>query len=345
MTNLHARSDATAVGGMELAAAETIAALAQAAPEGSRVAVLAHPETSLPAGVDLIPVSLAQCPDEYNTEGEGVRKWIALATEHALYNIDVSRSGPADIVHTLSADVIGSVEVSRKLRARLIRTLHLMPWYPGYAVSADSPDWCIYVSAYQQARDRWRTRSGCSIFRHYIPVDVPSRLTRERHAISVGRVEPSKGHLEAARLAIALGMDLLVVGSICDAQYARELESIFPGRVRLVGPLSRGAALLEIARSSLLIWTPKFREPLGRVVVEAIRLATPVLGRRIGVVHDIAQSAPESLFPFESSSDEHADLVYVKPVHSRIWPSDMATCGTWHWSLYRRLAAGENDDP
>jgi glycosyltransferase involved in cell wall biosynthesis len=326
----------TASGGMELSALDLVRSLAGAAGElGWEIAAVAHPDTVLPPGVALVPATVPECPEEYEREGEGRRKWTTVAGEAAMQRA-LERCGGFDLVHDHS-ETVSAVLACARAGVPCARTMHLMPFHPAYAAVAQEVVHCVHISEYQGRMDRWHSAERRSVIRDLVPVEATfPRVAPAGWAVSIGRVERRKGHHLAARIARRLGWRLRVAGSVLDPAYARELAEM-PG-VELVGELPRSAALELMAGAEALLWCPAVREPGGRVVLEALRLGTPVVGRRIGYLADIAElpcGAAEPVPDIEGIPFGEG-LVRVDRLPPR-WMSTPARVAHAHHELYRRL--------
>jgi glycosyltransferase involved in cell wall biosynthesis len=325
----------TAAGGMELSALELLGSLAPAAGElGWELAVVAHPDTALPPGVALVPAPVADCPEDYAREGEGRRKWFTVAGEAALQQA-LEGCGGYDVVHDQS-ETVSVVLACARAGVPCVRTMRLMPFHPAYANVARQVSHCVYISRYQCRQDHWHPRERRSVIRDLVPVAPKAdRPPPAGFAVSVGRVEPRKGHHLAARVARDRGWRLRVAGAPVDPRYAEELAAL-PG-VELMGELAHPDALALTAAADALVWCPAVREPGGRAVLEALRLGTPVVGRRIGYLADIEELSGAPAAP------EHQGLPFAEGIARadgipREWTSTPGQVAREHFDLYRRLA-------
>lgn len=118
----------------------------------------------------------------------------------------------------------------------------------------------------------------------------------------LGRLDPSKGveamlgAFDAVRIAKP-GLKLLVAGDGHPA-YVRRLRGIAPPNVEFVG---RVEAETLLRRIDFLIVPSEWREPLGRVVIEAYACSVPVIAARRGALPEIVEDGITGL-TFESGS-------------------------------------------
>ena len=287
---------------MELSALDVVTALAEHGPAlGVEVSVAAHEASKLPPGAGLVPVSLPDCPPTYANEGEGPRKWATVLGETRIQETLFGHARGFDLVHDHSHSAT-SAGACRFLGVPLVRTVRLMPYHPAYVSSAATDTHRIYISAYQREEDGWRGGRPSSVCYDRIPVsgrDGGEHVSERPFALSIGRVEPRKGHHVAAALARSAGLPLLVVGEVVQREYADAL--VGQGGVEVAGPVDREEVGRLLRAARLLLWFPTSREPSGRVVIESLRAGTGVVGRPSGVLHDFVRSG--HAHPYKGADD------------------------------------------
>ena len=108
------------------------------------------------------------------------------------------------------------------------------------------------------------------------------------HAFWYGRLVADKGaHLaiDAARLA---GVALRIAGQAIDpAYFAQEILPRLSDDVVYLGHLSRAELVDEVGRASICLVTPRWNEPFGLVVAEAIACGTPVAAFSRGAIPEL----------------------------------------------------------
>ncbi|MFT4439346.1 glycosyltransferase [Caballeronia sp. 15715] len=108
------------------------------------------------------------------------------------------------------------------------------------------------------------------------------------HAFWYGRLVADKGaHLaiDAARLA---GVALRIAGQAIDpAYFAQEILPRLSDDVVYLGHLSRAELVDEVGRASVCLVTPRWNEPFGLVVAEAIACGTPVAAFSRGAIPEL----------------------------------------------------------
>ncbi|HEX2190190.1 MAG TPA: glycosyltransferase [Longimicrobiaceae bacterium] len=329
----------SATAGMELSSMDLVGSLAAgSAAHGWELCVVAHPDTRLPAGVTLVPAPILPCPPEYASEGGGASKWASVSGEAAL---QVALEGvPApDLVHDQSEYVSVALAAWRR-GLPYVRTVRLMPHHPSSAAVARIAPERVYISEYQSRHDRWGVEGRGRVMRDLVAVEPPPvpPSAAAPHAVSIGRVEPRKGHHLSAEIARREGLALKVVGPVLDPEYARRLQE--RGDVELLGERPREEVLGALASAQALVWCPTAREPGGRVVIESLRLGTPVLARAIGYACDLGgrRGAPAHCSTKGLDWPFPEPLVRITALGSD-WPSSRTEVADAHRRLYGDLLA------
>ncbi|MEM6679701.1 MAG: glycosyltransferase, partial [Pseudomonadota bacterium] len=102
----------------------------------------------------------------------------------------------------------------------------------------------------------------------------PPVAAAENHAfIFVGRLDPEKGALAAARAAAEAGVALRLVG---EGQERASIAALTPAP-EMTGWLERRAVTEEIRGARALVMPSRYAEPFGLVAVEALRQGVPVI--------------------------------------------------------------------
>ncbi|WP_296249863.1 glycosyltransferase family 4 protein [Pseudomonas sp. UBA4194] len=125
----------------------------------------------------------------------------------------------------------------------------------------------------------------------WTPRDAPGE-----HAIWFGRLVPDKGaHLamDAAKLA---GIPLRLAGQAVDQGYFNEhIKPRLSDQCRYLGHLSRDELATELASACVALVTPRWEEPFGLVVAEALACGTPVAAFARGAIADLLTEATGAL--------------------------------------------------
>jgi glycosyltransferase involved in cell wall biosynthesis len=294
LANPHIPCHAPGSNGMERSTYELAEALAQR--DDMEVTLAAHPETTPPRGVALVPWHIQPCPPDYAVWGDGERKWLDLAIARACFDLapQISRF---DVVHDNTSSFVPPLVTEQMApHIRVIKTLRLMPYHPSASLSSGSRVLRCFLSEFQRV---WARETG-PVVRESPKLDTsayPTNEYRERgdYAVSVGRVEPRKGHLVALQIAKSMGLELLVCGALADAGYANELQV---RGARLVGQLERHVMRSAVEGARCLLWTPLVPEPNGRVIWEALSCGIPVVGSPTGALADLTAMGLTSKYPY-----------------------------------------------
>lgn len=119
-------------------------------------------------------------------------------------------------------------------------------------------------------------------------------------AVWFGRLVPEKGAelaIDAARLA---GRALDLAGPIVDEVYFRtEIEPRLGPDVRYLGHLAHGELAQVVGGSEVALVTPRWDEPYGLVVAEALACGTPVAAFARGGIPEIVDASCGRLAPAE----------------------------------------------
>lgn len=159
--------------------------------------------------------------------------------------------------------------------------------------------------------------------------DRRTPVTKGRHVVVLGRINPGKGQDVAARLAHSAGFDVILAGpvgpyhrpedlAVADRDVAAQnpdvrfwLDQVAPHvdgqRVRWQGTVAGRDRdeLLATARAAL--FPLRWEEPGGTAVVEALALGTPVVGIARGCLPELIDHERTGLLT--TSEDELGDLV------------------------------------
>lgn len=152
-------------------------------------------------------------------------------------------------------------------------------------------------------------------------------VTKAGHLIVLGRVTASKGQHTAARVAHAIGRDLLLAGPIGphhteaeladadgtnpDVRYWREhVQPFVDGRrVRWVGTVHGAHRDHLVATAAATLSPIDWEEPGGTAIVESLALGTPVVGYRRGCLPELIEHGRTGLLVEPGDQDALAAAV------------------------------------
>lgn len=177
---------------------------------------------------------------------------------------------------------------------RMVTTLHTppLPELVGAAARAGAQHAFVAVSAHTAAR--WRE---VGVDAAVLPNAVDPAAWPFGHGgtdlVWFGRIVAEKGPHLAIDAARALGRRIVLAGRVGDAEYFR--SEIDPRRgplVSLVGPLHRRGLAALVGGSACAIVTPRWDEPFGLVLAEALMTGTPVAAFERGGVAEVLAGLP-----------------------------------------------------
>ncbi|WP_108664597.1 glycosyltransferase [Euzebya rosea] len=198
------------------------------------------------------------------------------------------RDSDFDVVHDNSLHYIPPATADL-LPMPMVKVLHTppTPWIEA-ALRRDQANLHIVSVSHDNAR-RWPRRPR-AVIHNAIDLDrfVPASQPAPDTAVWVGRVCPEKGPHHAVRAARLAGMSLEVIGPASDRTYAEEvLRPELDEHRRWIGHLDSTEVAARIARASVAFVTPRWPEPFGLVVMEALACGTPVAGYAHGALPEL----------------------------------------------------------
>lgn len=232
------------------------------------------------------------------------------AQEHAAYAaiMDAVARGGFDLVHNNSLHSLPLLRAP-ELRVPMVTALHTPPFEPfvrGVRARADDMPFAV-VS--ESLAEEWKPiLRETRLIGNGIDLDAfayQPRASGQRHAIWTGRLVPEKGPHLAIDAARAAGLPLVFAGPVSNAAYWSEeiLPRLGPD-VTYLGHLSHRELAQRVGEAHVAICTPRWEEPFGLVVAEAIACGTPVAAFARGAIPDILDGSCGAL----ALADDVADL-------------------------------------
>jgi UDP-glucose:tetrahydrobiopterin glucosyltransferase len=222
--------------------------------------------------------------------------------EHMAYADVVAslQTGSFDVIQFNALHYL-PLQSANGLDAPMVVTLHTPPFMPladAVAAAAEHVT-CVAVSASLVAE--WALRDDPLIIGNGVDLArFPFRRPVEGNVFAVwsGRIVPEKGlHLaiDAARLA---GIPLNIAGPISDSAYWHaEIAPRLRAGTTYLGHLSQTDLAALVGMATVAVCTPRWEEPFGLVVAEALACGTPVAGFARGALPDILDATCGALAP------------------------------------------------
>ncbi len=176
----------------------------------------------------------------------------------------------------------------------MLTSMHVPPFAElSDAVAASAwPGQHYTVTSAQQAR-AWAGASRFHVAHNGIDLDAWSPgLRRTGEGLWCGRITQTKGTADALAAAHRADLSLAVVGPIDCLDYYRDaVMPLLDSRRRHIGQLAGPALTDTMRRAAFLVATPKWDEPFGLTVVEAMACAVPVVAYDRGAMREVIDDA------------------------------------------------------
>lgn len=236
----------------------------------------------------------------------------AFIDEHITYLTAAERirADDHDIVHSHATHYLPLITLDRG-PAPLLTTLHLPP--NPWQIAAARRSRAHFVCLSTDHAHRWRPhlpRPPHIVFNGVDTHHFAFASTPGPEALWVGRLVPEKGCDDAIAAAKLAGIRLHIAGPIDDtAWFTRAIEPHLGERVRYLGHLDRDALAAAYRRHTTCLVTPKWDEPFGLVVLEALASGTPVAGYRRGALPELVTEGTGRLVEGDSVEALAAALI------------------------------------
>ncbi len=219
---------------------------------------------------------------------------VAFFREHHAYLSLMSRlrRSSFDVIHNNSLHYL-PVSMAETLPMPMVTTLHTPPfcWLESGIREASAPS-ARFVGVSEAMREQWsRVRPIDQVILNGIDLERFSWRARHDdpgHLIWYGRIVPEKGlHLALDAAALA-GVGLRFAGPILDqAYFDAEIAPRLTRETTYLGHLDHETLSKEIGQAAAFVCTPRWDEPYGLVVAEALACGTPVAAFARGAIPEI----------------------------------------------------------
>lgn len=108
----------------------------------------------------------------------------------------------------------------------------------------------------------------------------------------LGRLAPTKGVVEAIKIAIGSGYPLMIAGNVQDVDrnyFESEVKPLLGGSIEYIGPVNDREKNELLGNASALLFPILCTEAFGLVMIEALACATPVIGFNRDAVPEVIE--------------------------------------------------------
>lgn len=245
--------------------------------------------------------------------------------------------------------------------AAMLTLLHTPTDLPRINAVLDAPDWRpgprhAYAAVSEHTAQDWRARLpavGC------IPngVDLrrwrPARRPRPEPDLAVwsARITPEKGLPLAIAACRAAGLRLAVAGPVSHGDhFVADIVPLLGDDVRYVGHLDHRRLPRLLRRGRVFVSSPRFPEPFGLALVEAMACGTPVAALPVGAAAEVVAPtggalAAETSLPALAAAIGRAMVLDRAAVRASVLRFDLLRMVTAYEALLHQLVAAPARPP
>lgn len=238
----------------------------------------------------------AVCPPTGNSLDDEAARRID-DVEHDAYAaiMDAVMRGGFDLVHNNSLHSLPLLRAP-ELGIPMVTALHTPPFEPlAQGVRARADDMRFAAVSESLAREWVDVLDDPLVIGNGIDLTAFPYSPAPRgapHAIWTGRLVPEKGPHLAIDAARRAGLPLVFAGPRSDAAYwAEQIEPRLGTDVTYLGHLAHADLARRVGQAHVALCTPRWEEPFGLVVAEALACGTPVAAFARGAMPDILDEA------------------------------------------------------
>lgn len=200
-----------------------------------------------------------------------------------------ARAGDFDLVHNHSLHYL-PIAMAPALRIPMVSTLHTppTPWLES-AMQTESRSPVRFVAVSDHTERAWRHATGrISVVRNGVDVSLWRPRPGGGPLIWSGRIVREKGTDLAIAAAALAGWPLQIAGPIVDqAFFDDQVVPHLGSGVSYLGHLPQHELAAAVGGASAALVTPRWNEPYGLVVAEALACGTPVAAFARGGIPEI----------------------------------------------------------
>ncbi len=255
---------------------------------GHSVTLLASGDSKTPATlVPIIPLSLRAA------ESDAIRKAFReqLKILYVGKQLEVLEDGDFDIIHNHNEWQL--LPFARRIKNRLITTTHL-PFLsdPAQRMLYEPYKDYAFVSLSLRQREGLPTMNYVGNVYNGIEVDNFTVGAGDGGYLAfLGRMSPSKGPMEAIKIAKATGMKLKMAAKVDEVDKAYFEEKIKPlidgEQIEFIGEIGHERKVEFLGHARALLEPINWEEPFGLVTIEAFACGTPVIAIAKGALPEV----------------------------------------------------------
>ncbi len=214
-----------------------------------------------------------------------------IAEHHAYLGLmlDLGAAGRCDLVHNNSLHYL-PIAMASTLRTPTLTTLHTppTPWLES-AVRLRSPRHTSFAAVSAHTARQWSSLvPGITVVRNGVDLDQWTSGAGSGVPVWFGRFVPEKGPELAIQAAMEAGTGLRLAGPLPDADYFHDqIEPLLGTDIEYLGHLAHHDLVHLVGSASVAVVSPRWEEPYGLVVAEALACGTPVAGFARGALPEI----------------------------------------------------------
>ncbi len=218
-----------------------------------------------------------------------------IAEHHAYLGLmlELGAAGRCDVVHNNSLHYL-PIAMASTLRTPLLTTLHTPPtaWLES-AVRLRSPRHTSFAAVSAHTARQWSALvPAITVVRNGVDLDQWTPGPGHGSPVWFGRLVPEKGPELAIRAALEAGTGLRLAGPLPDAGYFHDqIEPLLGEDIEYLGHLSHQDLVHLVGSAGVAVVSPRWEEPYGLVVAEALACGTPVAGFARGALPEIVDES------------------------------------------------------